>query len=73
MKIAVTGAAGDFGTAILRRLVADDRVDELVALDLREPRIEHEKPPLPRPATCAPSGSPSSSRAATRSCTSRSS
>jgi nucleoside-diphosphate-sugar epimerase/alpha-beta hydrolase superfamily lysophospholipase len=43
MRVAVTGAAGDFGTAILRRLVADDRVGEAVALDLREPRVEHEK------------------------------
>ena len=49
LKIGVTGAAGDFGTAILRRLVADDRVDEIVALDLRPPRVEHEKV---RPEVC---------------------
>src|SRR5688500_7441778 len=43
MRIAVTGGAGDFGTAILRRLVDDDRVTELVAIDLRPPRLEHER------------------------------
>ena len=49
MRIAVTGAAGDFGTAIIRRLVADDRVAEVLALDLREPRVEH---PKLRPEIC---------------------
>ncbi len=43
MRIAVTGAAGDFGTAIIRRLVADERVAEVLALDLCAPRLEHPK------------------------------
>jgi UDP-glucose 4-epimerase len=43
MKVAVTGAAGDFGTAILRRLLPDDRVDEVVGLDIVPLRIEHDK------------------------------
>ncbi len=43
MKIAVTGAAGDFGTAILRTLLADERVDEVVGFDLVAPRLEHDK------------------------------
>ncbi len=43
MKVAVSGAAGDFGTVILRRLCADDRVDEVVGLDVRPPRIEDSK------------------------------
>jgi nucleoside-diphosphate-sugar epimerase len=43
MKVAVTGAGGDFGTAILRPLVADDRVDEIVGIDIVPPRLEHDK------------------------------
>jgi UDP-glucose 4-epimerase len=43
MRIAVTGAAGDFGTAILRALLADDRVEEIVGIDLVPPRLEHDK------------------------------
>ncbi|MGH2951145.1 MAG: alpha/beta fold hydrolase [Solirubrobacterales bacterium] len=43
MRVAVTGAAGDFGTAILRVLVADERVDELIAIDLTEPRLTDSK------------------------------
>ncbi|MGH2986120.1 MAG: alpha/beta fold hydrolase [Solirubrobacterales bacterium] len=43
MRIAITGAAGDFGTAILRALIADERADELIGLDLALPRIEHPK------------------------------
>ena len=43
MKVAVTGAAGDFGTAILRRLLGDDRVEEVVGLDVAPPRVEHDK------------------------------
>jgi UDP-glucose 4-epimerase len=42
-RVAVSGAAGDFGTVILRRLCADDRVDEVVGLDVRPPRIEDSK------------------------------
>ncbi|MGH2954244.1 MAG: alpha/beta fold hydrolase [Solirubrobacterales bacterium] len=43
MKVAVTGAAGDFGTAILRALLPDERVDELVAIDLAAPRVADAK------------------------------
>jgi nucleoside-diphosphate-sugar epimerase len=43
MKVAITGAAGDFGTAILRRLLPDERVTEVVAIDVAPPRVEHEK------------------------------
>ena len=43
MRIAVTGAAGDFGTAILRGLLDDDRVAEVVAIDVRPPRVESAK------------------------------
>lgn len=43
MKVAVTGAGGDFGTAILRRLLPDDRVDEVVGIDVVPPRLEHDK------------------------------
>ena len=43
MRIAVTGAAGDFGTAILRALLADERVDEVIGIDLVAPRLEHDK------------------------------
>jgi UDP-glucose 4-epimerase len=43
VRIAVTGAAGDFGTAILRRLLEDDRVDEVLGIDIRQPRIDHSK------------------------------
>lgn len=49
MKIAVTGAAGDFGTAILRLLLPDERVEEIIALDLAAPRLEH---PKLRPKRC---------------------
>jgi UDP-glucose 4-epimerase len=43
MKIAVTGAAGDFGTAILRALLADERLGEVIGIDLVPPRLEHGK------------------------------
>ena len=43
MKVAITGAGGDFGTAILRRLLPDERVDEVVGIDVVAPRIAHEK------------------------------
>ena len=39
MKVAVTGAAGQLGTQLLRLLVADRSVKEIVALDLRPPLI----------------------------------
>jgi len=43
MRIAVTGAAGDFGTAILRALAADDRAGEVIAIDVAPLRVEHPK------------------------------
>ena len=43
MRIAVTGAAGDFGTAIMRRLLDDERVTQVLALDVHRPRLEHAK------------------------------
>jgi nucleoside-diphosphate-sugar epimerase len=43
VKVAITGAAGDFGTAILRRLLPDERINEVVAIDLCEPRLDHVK------------------------------
>jgi len=43
MRVAITGAGGDFGTAILRRLLPDERVTEVVAIDVVPPRVEHEK------------------------------
>jgi nucleoside-diphosphate-sugar epimerase len=43
MRVAITGAAGDFGTAILRRLLPDERITEVVAIDLSQPRLEHVK------------------------------
>src|SRR3954447_11444494 len=44
MKVAVTGATGNVGTATLRALGADERVDEIVGLarrppDLRLPKV----------------------------------
>jgi UDP-glucose 4-epimerase len=49
VKVAVTGAAGDFGTAILRRLLGEERVAEVVGIDVAPPRVEHEKL---RPVAC---------------------
>ncbi len=43
MRVAVTGAASDFATAILPRLFEDQGVEEVVGIDLREPRIDHSK------------------------------
>lgn len=43
MRIAVTGAAGDFGTAILRRLLEAEEVTEVVGIDVAPPRLEHPK------------------------------
>lgn len=39
MKIAVTGGSGELGTLVLRRLVANRRVKEVVSLDLRPPLV----------------------------------
>lgn len=49
MRVAVTGAAGDFGTAILPRLLLDERVTEVVGIDIAPLRVEHENL---RPARC---------------------
>jgi UDP-glucose 4-epimerase len=43
MRVAVTGAAGDFGTAILRRLLEDDRVEAVVGIDVAPLRLKHDK------------------------------
>jgi UDP-glucose 4-epimerase len=43
VKVAVTGCASDFGTVILPRLFGDARIDEVIGLDLRDPRVAHEK------------------------------
>ena len=43
MRIAVTGAAGDFGTAILRALVSDGRATELIGIDVAPLRVVHDK------------------------------
>ncbi|MEK6609284.1 MAG: NAD-dependent epimerase/dehydratase family protein [Myxococcota bacterium] len=39
MRIAVSGGAGQLGSLVLRRLVADRRVREVVSLDLRPPIV----------------------------------
>lgn len=39
MKVAVTGAAGQLGTQLLQRLVAERSVSEIVALDLQPPLL----------------------------------
>lgn len=43
MRIAVTGAAGDFGTAILRALTDDERASELIGIGRAPLRLEHPK------------------------------
>jgi nucleoside-diphosphate-sugar epimerase len=49
VKVAITGAAGDFGTAIMRRLLGDERVAEVVGIDVAPPRVDHDKL---RPVVC---------------------
>jgi UDP-glucose 4-epimerase len=39
MKIAVTGAAGQLGTVVLRRLAAERGIDQILSLDLRPPAV----------------------------------
>ncbi|MEX2253211.1 MAG: alpha/beta fold hydrolase [Thermoleophilaceae bacterium] len=43
MRVAVTGCASDFATAILPRLASDPEIEEVVGIDRREPRAPHEK------------------------------
>jgi len=43
MKVAVTGCASDFATAVLPRLGADPEIEEIVGIDRREPRAGHDK------------------------------
>ncbi len=43
MNVAVTGAAGDFAKAILPRLFEDDDIKSVLAIDIREPNLQHEK------------------------------
>lgn len=43
MKVAVTGCAGDFATALLPRLLADDSIETVLGIDLHEPRLTHNK------------------------------
>ncbi|MFC9551946.1 NAD-dependent epimerase/dehydratase family protein [Rhodococcus sp. NPDC056960] len=43
MKVAVTGATSDFGTAILPVLLADPEIDTVIALSRRPLRLEHPK------------------------------
>jgi nucleoside-diphosphate-sugar epimerase/putative sterol carrier protein len=43
MKIAVTGGSGELGTLVLRRLVADRKVKEVVSLDRRPPLVASPK------------------------------
>ena len=37
MKVAVTGGAGQLGTVVLRRLIDERKVRQVVSLDLRPP------------------------------------
>ena len=39
MKIAVTGGSGQLGTLVLRRLIADKNIKEVLAIDLRPPAV----------------------------------
>jgi len=43
MKIAVTGASGQLGTALLRKLALDRKVEAIVALDIRPPLVAIKK------------------------------
>jgi UDP-glucose 4-epimerase len=43
MRVAVTGIASDFGTVIAPLLLADEAIDEVVGIDLRDPRVSHPK------------------------------
>jgi UDP-glucose 4-epimerase len=43
VKVAVTGAAGQLGTALLRRLVQEETIEAVLSLDVRAPAIAHPK------------------------------
>jgi UDP-glucose 4-epimerase len=43
VRVAVTGIASDFGTVIAPLLFADSEVEEVVGIDLREPRVSDPK------------------------------
>ena len=43
MRVAVTGIASDFGTVIAPLLFADPDVEEVVGIDLRDPRVADRK------------------------------
>jgi nucleoside-diphosphate-sugar epimerase/alpha-beta hydrolase superfamily lysophospholipase len=43
VRVAVTGCTSDFGTVILPRLFADGDVEQVVGIDLREPRVADPK------------------------------
>jgi UDP-glucose 4-epimerase len=43
VRVAVTGIASDFGTVIAPLLFADEEVDEVVGIDLRDPRVRDPK------------------------------
>ncbi|HEV8320967.1 MAG TPA: NAD-dependent epimerase/dehydratase family protein [Myxococcota bacterium] len=43
MKVAVTGGSGQLGTVVLRRLIADRTIKEIVSLDLRPPTVASAK------------------------------
>jgi UDP-glucose 4-epimerase len=43
VRVAVTGCTSDFGAVILPRLFDDPEVEEVVGIDLRDPRVAHPK------------------------------
>jgi UDP-glucose 4-epimerase len=43
VRVAVTGIASDFGTVIAPLLFADEEVEEVVGIDLRDPRVSDRK------------------------------
>jgi nucleoside-diphosphate-sugar epimerase len=43
VKVAVTGGAGQLGTTLLRRLIADAAVEQLTSIDVRPPRVSDAK------------------------------
>ena len=43
MKVVITGAAGQLGTHVLMRLIADPKIREIVCIDLKKPRLKSAK------------------------------